>query len=78
MQDNIKELEQVTEGLQNELSHKESVFELLKKENKDLEGRLNAKSQEDIDNQKSAMMRLEEEINFLKRHHEIEINMLKE
>ena len=44
MQDNIKELEQVTEGLQNELQHKESVFELLKKENKDLEGRLNAKS----------------------------------
>ena len=24
------------------------------------------------------MLRLEEEINFLKRHHEIEINMLKE
>ena len=78
MQDNIKELEQVTEGLQNELQHKESVFELLKKENKDLEGRLNAKSQEDIENQKSSMIRLEEEINFLKRHHEIEINMLKE
>ena len=53
MQDNIKELEQVTEGLQNELQHKESVFELLKKENKDLEGKLNQKSQEDVDNQKS-------------------------
>ena len=54
------------------------MFELLKKENKDLECRLNAKSQEDIENQKSSMIRLEEEINFLKRHHEIEVNMLKE
>ena len=44
MQDNIKELETVTEGLQNELSHKESVFELLKQENKDLEVKLNNKS----------------------------------
>ena len=52
MQDNIKELETVTEGLQNELQHKEGVFELLKKENKDLEVKLNVKSQEDVENQK--------------------------
>ena len=50
MQDNIKELETVTEGLQNELHHKEGVFELLKKENKDLEVKLNVKSQEDVEN----------------------------
>ena len=31
MQENIKELEQVTEGFQSELQHKEGVFELLKK-----------------------------------------------
>lgn len=44
MQENIKELEQVTEGLQSELQHKEGVFELLKKENKDLEVQLSTKS----------------------------------
>lgn len=37
MQSNIRELEQVTEGLQSELKHKEGVFELLKKENESLE-----------------------------------------
>lgn len=40
MQDNIRELEQVTEGLQNELIHKENVFILLKKENEELEHKL--------------------------------------
>ena len=43
MQSNIRELEQVTEGLQAELKHKEGVFELLKKENESLESRLQAK-----------------------------------
>ena len=37
MQDNIKELETVTESLQSELQNKEEVFEVLKRENKDLE-----------------------------------------
>ena len=36
MQENIKELESVTEGLQNELQNKESVFEVLKRENNEL------------------------------------------
>jgi len=36
MQDNIKELEQVTESLQSELHNKEEVFEVLKRENRDL------------------------------------------
>ena len=36
MQENIRELEQVTEGLQNELQNKEAIFEQLKKENKEL------------------------------------------
>lgn len=33
MQENIRELENVTESLQNELQNKENVFEELKKEN---------------------------------------------
>jgi len=47
MQDNIRELEQVAEGLQNELSHKEGVFNMLKKENEELETKLNNKTRED-------------------------------
>ena len=78
MQENIKELEQVTEGFQSELQHKEGVFELLKKENKDLELQLSTKSQEESLAAQQAMRRLEDELSFLKRHHEIEVNMLKE
>ena len=40
MQDNIKELEQVTESLQSELQNKEEVFEVLKKENRELQQKL--------------------------------------
>lgn len=40
MQDNIKELEQVTESLQNELQNKEEVFEVLKRENRELQAKL--------------------------------------
>jgi|688.fasta_scaffold1503855_1 hypothetical protein len=47
IQDNIRELEQVTEGLQNELTHKEGVFNMLKKENEELEIKLNSKTRED-------------------------------
>ena len=47
MQDKIRELEQVTEGMQNELSHKEGVFNMLKKENEELESKLNSKTRED-------------------------------
>ena len=47
MQENIKELEQVTEGLQAELHNKEEVFESLKKENKELEAKLEAKTQDE-------------------------------
>lgn len=36
MQDNIRELEHVTESLQVELKNKENVFEILKKENTEL------------------------------------------
>lgn len=47
MQDNIRELEQVTEGLQSELQHKENVFAMLKKENEELEMKIAAKNRED-------------------------------
>ena len=40
MQENIRELEQVTEGLQSELQHKETVFAMLKKENEEMELKL--------------------------------------
>ena len=78
MQDNIKELEQVTEGLQAELQNKEEIFEQLKKENKELEKKLEAKTQEEQMNSQQATRRLEDEINFLKKHHDLEINLLKE
>jgi len=47
MQDNIKELEHVTESLQTELQNKETVFEVLKKENKDLETKLTNQAAEE-------------------------------
>lgn len=50
MQNNIKELETVTESLQFELQNKETFFEILKKEKKDLEERLEAKNQEENEN----------------------------
>ena len=78
MQENIRELEQVTEGLQSELQHKENVFNMLKKENEELEGKLAAKTREEGQAVSSAMQRLEEEVRFLKRHHEIEVTMMKE
>lgn len=78
MQENIRELEQVTEGLQSELLHKENVFGMLKKENEELEFKLQAKHREDSQALNTAMYRLEEEIRFLKRHHEIELTMMKE
>jgi len=47
MQDNIKELEKVTESLQAELQNKERVFEVLKKDNKELEEKLDAKTKDE-------------------------------
>lgn len=78
MQDNIKELEQVTESLQNELQNKEEVFEVLKRENRELQAKLAQKVQEENISSQQAMRRLEDELGFLKRHHDLEINMLKE
>jgi len=78
MQENIRELEQVTEGLQNELIHKENVFAMLKKDNEELEHRLQSRAREENQTLNATMHRLEEEIRFLKRHHEIEINMMRE
>ena len=65
MQENIKELESVTEGLQNELQNKESVFEVLKRENNELQDRLNQRSQEDSSQQ--VIRRLEDELTYIKR-----------
>ena len=76
MQENIKELENVTEGLQNELQNKESVFEVLKRENNELQERLNQRPQEDASQQ--VIRRLEDELTFIKRQHDLETNMLKE
>lgn len=47
MQENIRELEHVTESLQQELQNKENVFEVLKKENKELEHKLDKKAAEE-------------------------------
>ena len=47
MQENIRELERVTESLQSELHNKETVFEVLKKENTELEQKLAAKTQDE-------------------------------
>ena len=73
MQNNMKELETVTESLQGELQNKETVFEVFKKEKIELAGALEAKTQE-----KNEIQRLQDELGFLKKHHDLEINMLKE
>ena len=51
---------------------------MLKKEKRDLEERLDAKTREESENSKNAMQRLQDELGFLKKHHDLEINMLKE
>jgi cell division protein ZapA (FtsZ GTPase activity inhibitor) len=51
---------------------------MLKKENEDLENKLATKTREEGQAVTSAMQRLEEEVRFLKRHHDIEITMMKE
>ena len=51
---------------------------MLKKECEELELKLAAKNREDNQALSTAMHRLEEEIRFLKRHHEIELTMLRE
>lgn len=51
---------------------------MLKKEKRDLEERLDAKTKEESENSKNAMQRLQDELGFLKKHHDLEINMLKE
>ena len=66
----------MTEGLQNELQNKESVFEVLKRENNELQERLNQRPQEDASQQ--VIRRLEDELTFIKRQHDLETNMLKE
>ena len=76
MQENIKELENVTEGLQNELQNKESVFEVLKRENNELQDRLNQREQDDSSQQ--VIRRLEDELTYIKRQHDLEVNMLKD
>ena len=54
------------------------MFDLLKKENKDLEIKLKDNINEEVNSAQQNAKRLEDELSFLKRHHEIEINMLKE
>ena len=46
---------------------------MLKKENEELETKISIKNREESSAVNSAMQRLEEEVRFLKRHHEIEI-----
>ena len=77
MQDNIRELEQVTEGLQAELQHKETVFDMLKKDNEMLDSRLRDQS---LHNEKVVAEQKfqEEELQFLKKQHALEQAMLKE
>ena len=50
----------------------------MKKDNHDLQTKLNIKTQEENMHAQQAMRRLEDELSFLKRHHDLEINMLKE
>ena len=76
MQAQIKELEKVTEELQVELDGKEDLFANLKIENDKLSmvnDRLISSSE-----QAGLVPSLQEEIQFLKRHYEIEIGLVKE
>ena len=54
------------------------MFEVLKRENRELQAKLAQKVQEENISSQQAMRRLEDELGFLKRHHDLEINMLKE
>lgn len=51
---------------------------MLKKENEELQNKLVIKTREENQAVNGAVHRLEEEVRFLKRHHDIEIAMLKE
>ena len=78
MQDNIRELEQVTERLQYELQCKEEDFEVAKRENLDLQLKLEQRTQEENLSSQHALRRLQDELSFLKQHHDEEMSMLKE
>ena len=69
MQEQIRNLEQVTEQLQQELDNKENMFKHLSEENE----RLNKGA-----DSTGVVASLQEEIAFLKRHYEIEIGLVKD
>jgi hypothetical protein len=69
MREQIRELEKITEGLQQELEKKEQIYEEMKIEN-------NRFSSDEY--QQSIKGPLYEEITFLKRHHEVEMGLIKE
>ena len=68
MQDNIRDLEAVTEGLQGELQQKDNVFRMLKRENEDLECKLKdcERIKKDEMAVKDAVHTLEDEIRHIK------------
>ena len=49
---------------------------MLKRENNELQDRVNQRSQEDSSQQ--VIRRLEDELTYIKRQHDLEVNMLKE
>ncbi len=81
MQNNIKELEQLSEGLQGELAQKEELYSHLKGDYQRLEAQYTEaiKMQGNIGNDKDRKLNLlEDEINYVKKHSEIEVGLIKD
>ena len=77
----IRELEQLSENLQGELSQKEDLYALLKGDYQRLEARLRdvAGQQEGEEAEKiKHIKQMEDEINYLKKHFEVEMGLLKD
>lgn len=79
MQNTIKELELLSEGLQKELTQKEELYIHLKNDYSRLEARYKdmLHTQESFDVEKDSQIKtMEEEINYLRKHFEVEMGLL--
>ncbi|CDW75884.1 UNKNOWN [Stylonychia lemnae] len=78
---NIRELEQLSQGMQQELQQKEELYNLLKNDFNRLEGKYQEQQQQqqNFDSIKEKQIQtLEEEVNYLKRHFDVEMGLLRD
>ncbi len=81
MQSSIRELEQLSEGLQMELRQKEELYSRLKLDYHSLEDRYKEVHNQrgNLDGEKDRKIALlEDEVQYVKKHNEIELGLIKD